>query len=75
MNYAALLKRQPNPSNYPKIGPIGSTPLAETTIKVAGMRGLTTQLLVETPQLEICSKPKKFDSFSIDLRLNLHLLT
>lgn len=43
--------------------------LAETTVKVAGMRGLTTQLLIEMPQMEICSRPKKFDSFSVDLRL------
>ena len=45
--------------------------LAETTVKIAGLRGLTTQLLIELPQMEICSKPQKFDSFSVDFRIEM----
>ena len=48
--------------------------LAETTVKISGMRGLTTQLLIELPQMEICSRPIKFDSYAVDLRIEMSSL-
>jgi hypothetical protein len=44
--------------------------LAETTVKISGMRGLTTQLLLEMPQMEIVAVDK-FESYAIDLRLEM----
>lgn len=45
--------------------------LSETTVKVSGMRGMTTQLLIEVPKMEICSIPRISDSYAIDLRLDM----
>ena len=45
--------------------------LSETTVKVSGMRGMTTQLLIEVPIMEICSIPRNSDSYAIDLRLEM----
>lgn len=66
---AALLKSTAASYELPENWANWFNSLAETTVKIAGMHGLTTQLLIEMPQMEICSTPKKFDSFSIDLRL------
>lgn len=48
---------------------------SSTDIKLTGFRGLTTQLMIALPQIEISGRPKPLDSVAFDVNLSLPQLS
>jgi hypothetical protein len=69
--HAFILKSTNSIHELPKNWENWFKSLAETTVKVSGLRGLTTQLLLEMPQMEIFSNPHEPDSFGLDVRVEM----